>query len=104
MSSFLGQTDRPTDRLASIGRLSSKNSLFPSWGVILSNYNPDILFLRSDLSESLCIHINLLTIYFRVSKKKDPLFLTYSMLNVGTQGDKTLLPPEFYVHELKNEW
>jgi hypothetical protein len=33
---------------------------------------------------------------YRVSKKHDSLFLTYIMLNFGT--------PEFYVHEVEDEW
>ena len=36
------------------------------------------------------------------SKKSDPLFCTYIMLNFGTQDDKTMRPLEFDVHEVNN--
>ena len=42
------------------------------------------------------------TIY--MVKKPNPLFFTNLMLNCGLQYDKTMFPPECYVHEIKNEW
>ena len=48
---------------------------------------------------------NAISYKYRVSlKKNDPLFLTYIMFNFGNRDDKTKVPPEFYVHEVKKTY
>ena len=47
---------------------------------------------------------NAISYKYRVSKKtNDPLFLTYIMFNFCNRDDKTKVPPEFYVYEVKKK-